>query len=159
MVNAASLGCGQWGGNLVKNRHELVSSHIYDSDPTRLREVQQIYEGVTVCDDYEQLLAERTVDAIVLTTPADQHAWMAESAILAGKDVFVEKPLTLRYRDGERLSVKPYATQDMTNTSFIRVSTTTGVCRKFSSRNLAYPRPTLTCRWAPAHTVSRSAEC
>lgn len=104
MVNVAVVGCGQWGRNLVRNHHELGAlTHIYDSDPTRLREVQRVYDGVTVCDDYEQLLADRGVDAVVLATPAAQHAWMAESAMLAGKDVFVEKPLALRYRDGEHL--------------------------------------------------------
>ncbi|MDQ3818963.1 MAG: Gfo/Idh/MocA family oxidoreductase, partial [Acidobacteriota bacterium] len=43
------------------------------------------------------------IDAIVLASPAEQHARMAEAALLAGKDVFVEKPLALRYREGEKV--------------------------------------------------------
>jgi predicted dehydrogenase len=49
------------------------------------------------------MLAAEAIDAVVIATPAEQHAWMAEAALRAGKDVFVEKPLALRYRDGEQL--------------------------------------------------------
>lgn len=102
--NVAVVGCGHWGKNLVRNFHELGAlTHIYDSDPATLEAVHRQYPEVELCHDYEGLLKLGEVDAVVLATPAAQHAWMAESALLAGKDVFVEKPLALRYRDGERL--------------------------------------------------------
>jgi UDP-2-acetamido-3-amino-2,3-dideoxy-glucuronate N-acetyltransferase len=102
--NVAVVGCGHWGKNLVRNFYELGAlTHIYDSDPRTLEAVGQKYPRVELCQDYEALLKMASISAVVLATPAAQHASMAESALLAGKDVFVEKPLALRYRDGERL--------------------------------------------------------
>ena len=104
MKNVAVVGCGHWGKNLVRNFHEMDTlTHIYDADPRTLEAVSHQYPGVAVTTDYEILLATPSIDAVGLATPAAQHARMAESALLAGKDVFVEKPLALRYRDGERL--------------------------------------------------------
>ena len=104
MGSIAVVGCGHWGRNLVRNFHDLGAlTHVSDTDPIKLQEIQRLYAGVTACDDYQQLLMVDEIDAVVLATPAGQHASMAESALLAGMDVFVEKPLALRYRDGERL--------------------------------------------------------
>ncbi len=104
MGNIAVVGCGHWGRNLVRNFHNLgVLTHVSDADPNRLQEMHQLYPGVTVCADYQQLLTVDEIDAVVLATPAVQHASMAEQALLAGKDIFVEKPLALSYQDGERI--------------------------------------------------------
>ena len=104
MANIAVAGCGHWGKNLARNFCDLGGlTHVCDTDPIKLQEMQRLYPGVTACADYQQLLAVDEIDAVVLATPAGQHASMAESAMLAGKDVFVEKPLALSYRDGERV--------------------------------------------------------
>ena len=104
MGNIAVVGCGHWGKNLVRNFYELGSlTHVSDTDPNRLQEVRRLYPGVTASADYRQLLTVDEIGAVVLATPAGQHASMAESALLVGKDVFVEKPLALSYRDGERV--------------------------------------------------------
>lgn len=102
--NIAVVGCGQWGKNLVRNFHTLgVLTHLCDIDRSKLQSVQQSYPDVTVCSDYDQLLTLDEIDAVVIASPAEQHVWMTKAALLTGKDVFVEKPLALRYRDGEHL--------------------------------------------------------
>jgi len=48
-------------------------------------------------------LTDRSIQAVVIATPAETHFALAERALSAGKDVFVEKPLSLTYQDGARL--------------------------------------------------------
>jgi UDP-2-acetamido-3-amino-2,3-dideoxy-glucuronate N-acetyltransferase len=104
MKRIAVVGCGRWGKNLVRNFYELGAlTHVCDSNLSGLEAVKSRYPDVVACDDYAQLLRAEGVDAVVIASPAEQHAWMAERALDAGKDVFVEKPLALRYRDGESL--------------------------------------------------------
>ncbi len=104
MNQIAVAGCGNWGKNLVRNFHGLGAlSHICDSDAARLTQLAEQYPDVLTTDNYEDVLTNDNIKAVIISTPAEQHAWMAEAALLAGKDVFVEKPLALRYRDGEKL--------------------------------------------------------
>jgi UDP-2-acetamido-3-amino-2,3-dideoxy-glucuronate N-acetyltransferase len=104
MKSIAVVGCGRWGKNLVRTFHELgVLTHVCDADTKSLELIQERYPNVEICSDYLQLLDIPEVDAIVIASPAEQHVWMAEAGLFADKDVFVEKPLALRYRDGEKL--------------------------------------------------------
>ena len=58
--------------------------------------------AVTSCD-WAGLLADGSITAVALATPAAQHAEMAIAALKAGKHVFVEKPMALTVTDGERM--------------------------------------------------------
>jgi UDP-2-acetamido-3-amino-2,3-dideoxy-glucuronate N-acetyltransferase len=97
------VGCGYWGKNLVRVFSELGSlAAIYDSDQSRLAELKESF-GVIAAETYEDLLANAEIEAVVIAAPAAEHFSLAKRAILAGKDVFVEKPLALRVEDGEEL--------------------------------------------------------
>jgi UDP-2-acetamido-3-amino-2,3-dideoxy-glucuronate N-acetyltransferase len=97
------VGCGYWGKNLVRNFYELGSlAAVCDSDTERLREIKGKYL-VAGCAQLEEMLAMPEVQAIAVAAPAAQHYAIAKRALLAGKDVFVEKPLALRIQDGEEL--------------------------------------------------------
>ncbi|MGA2813038.1 MAG: Gfo/Idh/MocA family oxidoreductase [Candidatus Acidiferrum sp.] len=102
-VRVGVVGCGYWGRNLVRNFHELGSlAAVCDSEPARLEEMRQRY-SVEGCTQLEELLAMPGVQALAIAAPASQHYSIAKKALLAGKDVFVEKPLALRIQDGEEL--------------------------------------------------------
>ncbi|MGC4053249.1 MAG: Gfo/Idh/MocA family oxidoreductase [Paludibaculum sp.] len=104
MGNIAVVGNGYWGRNLVRNFHELGALGIVcDGNPDVEASVLEKYPDVRFTRDYSEVLELSGIDAVVLATPAATHFEMARRALLAGKDVFVEKPLALRATDGADL--------------------------------------------------------
>ncbi len=103
-VNVAVIGMGYWGRNLVRNFHELgVLRAVCDSDETRGTIVKQSYPGVEFTTDLEALIGDDSIQAFAIATPAVTHHMIAKSALEAGKDVYVEKPLATNLADGEEL--------------------------------------------------------
>lgn len=68
-----------------------------------LTDVLGKYTGLKCHDDYDRMLAEEALDAVVIATPSRMHAAMVEKALDKGLHVFCEKPFVLDVRDGERL--------------------------------------------------------
>ncbi len=62
------------------------------------------YDGVTGYSDYRELLANKDIDAVVISTPDHQHAILAIDAVRAGKDVYLQKPASLTIAEGRALS-------------------------------------------------------
>lgn len=92
------VGAGYWGPNLIRNFFQLPTAQLKwcaDLDRDKLTRMQALYPGVSVTTDYEDLLNDTDLDAIVLAVPARAHYDMARRALLAGKHVFVEKPLAM----------------------------------------------------------------
>jgi len=99
----AVFGCGFWGKNLVRNFHALGAlEYVCDVSDEPLRRAQAEY-GVQTSQDVSVALRDKRVEAVVIAAPAVEHFPLARKAILAGKDVFVEKPLSLRSTEGEEL--------------------------------------------------------
>ncbi len=102
--NIAVAGAGYWGKNLVRNFYELgVLRTICDSNQDRLLAFQEQYPGINSTLSYSHLLKDPGIRAVVIATPALYHYEMAKEALLAGKDVFVEKPMALEVKEGEEL--------------------------------------------------------
>jgi UDP-2-acetamido-3-amino-2,3-dideoxy-glucuronate N-acetyltransferase len=96
-------GCGYWGRNLVRNFHELGSlGAVCDVSAANLEAITKAFP-VPATADFDEMLAMEGLPAVVIAAPAAQHYAMAKKALLAGKDVFVEKPLALRVEEGEEL--------------------------------------------------------
>lgn len=103
-VVTAVVGCGNWGKNHVRvftERSDL--RYCCDADPERLEAVTSSYPSLSATTSYEDVLSDDEVDAVILATPAETHAAMAVSALGAGKDVLVEKPLALTADDAQRV--------------------------------------------------------
>jgi UDP-2-acetamido-3-amino-2,3-dideoxy-glucuronate N-acetyltransferase len=101
-AKVALVGPGYWGKNLVRNFNELGALYaICESNPAN--PVLAQYPNARIVADYDALLADPAVDAVALATPAEMHALMARRALLAGKDVYVEKPLALTVPEAEEL--------------------------------------------------------
>jgi UDP-2-acetamido-3-amino-2,3-dideoxy-glucuronate N-acetyltransferase len=104
-MRIAVVGAGYWGVNLIHVFHQLgVLYRICDFSAGRLEQLSQDYPGILMDDSYEALVDDRAVDAVVIATAAECHYDMARKALLAAKDVYVEKPLTLNCEEAERLT-------------------------------------------------------
>jgi len=97
------VGCGYWGKNLVRNFHELGSLTAVCDISRANRDTMAKSYGVKALEHFEEMLSLTDVQAVVIAAPAAQHSALAKKALLAGKDVFVEKPLALKVEDGEEL--------------------------------------------------------
>jgi predicted dehydrogenase len=103
MLNAAMIGLGWWGKELVRSQ--------------RASQLMRFTQGVTLEPDaardfasemklelgtcYENVLADKSIDCVVLATPHTQHRAMVEAAAAAGKHVFCEKPFALSIEDAK----------------------------------------------------------
>jgi UDP-2-acetamido-3-amino-2,3-dideoxy-glucuronate N-acetyltransferase len=98
----AVIGTGSWGKELVRTFAELGSLRaVCDSDAARL--AVQPNGTVKHYGRVEDCLGDAQISAVAIATPAASHLEMVRSALQAGKDVFVEKPLALTVRDGQEL--------------------------------------------------------
>ena len=106
MTKVVVVGSGYWGKNLVRNFHALGAlAGICDTDPRVLQSLQEKYDGVATVQRFEEILdgSGPSADAIAIATPAESHYQLTRKALLAGKHVFVEKPLSLTVEEGEEL--------------------------------------------------------
>ncbi len=100
----AVIGAGYWGINHVRNFHELGSLRmVCDTRSESLAMIKERFSGIEVAADYRAALSDPEVRGVVIATPAETHYELASAAIHAGKDVLVEKPLTLDVDEGEHL--------------------------------------------------------
>ncbi|MEW6524458.1 MAG: Gfo/Idh/MocA family oxidoreductase [Bacillota bacterium] len=100
----AVFGAGNWGRNHVRVFHRLGAlAAVVETDARRRAEVAEQYPGISVYAAPGPMLADAAVDAVVIATPAPTHYALARAALGAGKDVLVEKPMTLSVREAEEL--------------------------------------------------------
>lgn len=98
MINAAIIGLGRWGQNLVNSVQGTSKLIRFVAGAVRTPAKVQEYadsQGIRLYDDYRKMLADPAVEAIVLATPHSLHAELIIAAARAGKHVFTEKPFTL----------------------------------------------------------------
>lgn len=103
-MRLAVVGAGYWGVNLIRVFRQLGCLYrICDSRSEQLARLSGQFPEIGMESSYETLLADPDVDAVVIATPAESHYQMARQALMAGKDVFAEKPLTLHCEEAEAL--------------------------------------------------------
>jgi predicted dehydrogenase len=105
-INIAVVGCGYWGPNLIRNFSALPECHVRyvcDKDQKRLDHMKQLYPSSETTKDFEQVVGEKDVDAVVVATPVHLHYELAKKALQAGKHAFVEKPMTQTSEQGNEL--------------------------------------------------------
>ncbi|MBX5497248.1 MAG: Gfo/Idh/MocA family oxidoreductase, partial [Bryobacteraceae bacterium] len=104
------VGLGFIGYGLIGGQHVYDFRNERDTDLVAVSDVYQprMEQGIAACGgrakgykDFRKLLEDRDVQAVVVSTPDHWHAMMTILACAAGKDVYVEKPMTLFVREGE----------------------------------------------------------
>jgi predicted dehydrogenase len=92
----AVVGLGYWGPNLLRvltDDPSIVVKTICDRDQQRLARFKRRYPASEATTEFEQILADPAVEAVVLATPVFTHFELAAASLRAGKHTFVEKPL------------------------------------------------------------------
>ena len=100
----AVVGAGYWGINHVRNFYELGAlGLVCDTYAPSLARIAEKFPDARIEHDVSAALDDPNIRGVVIATPAETHYRLARRAIEAGKDVLVEKPLTLDVEEGERL--------------------------------------------------------
>lgn len=100
--NIAIIGCGHWGKNLVRNFAELGAlAAVCDPNDRLAQSYAELYNVDNM--SFVAILANPSIEGVVLAVPAPLHAVMAMEAMNAGKHVYVEKPLAMNRTEAETM--------------------------------------------------------
>ena len=101
-IKIAVVGCGVWGGNHIRTLAGLGAlGAVCDRNPEKANEKVAEFGGKALA--FEDMLADETIDGVVLALPPHEHAEAALQVIAAGKHVLVEKPIALSVADATRV--------------------------------------------------------
>lgn len=105
-ISVGLVGAGYWGQKLLPKF--LADAHcsvraVCDIHPGNRDAIRQRFPAVAAVDDYELLLRDDQLSAVVIATPPASHYVMARRALMAGKHVWIEKPLALDHAEGHEL--------------------------------------------------------
>jgi predicted dehydrogenase len=121
MIQVGQLGCGRIArGSEFPGvfRHSDIARFVAvsDLDTVRIADAKQLIETtytrnhgagnypVKVYPDYKEMLKDKSIDAVCISTPDHWHAQPAMEAALAGKDVYLQKPASLTIREGRQMA-------------------------------------------------------
>src|SRR5688572_27604496 len=105
-MHVGVIGCGYWGPNLIRN---LIASRrcdaitVCDANLENLARASERFPQLGFVANVEDLLADPSIEAVLIATPVSTHFPLAEACLSAGKHTFVEKPLTSSAADAEKL--------------------------------------------------------
>src|SRR5258706_7368117 len=104
MIRAAIVGIGTWGRNLVEaaKGSDAIRFGAGATPPPPAARPFCEQHGIRLMDNYEDILADGELDAVVLATPHSMHCDQIIAAAKAGKHVFVEKPLGVDAKRAEQ---------------------------------------------------------
>jgi predicted dehydrogenase len=104
MTRLAQIGVGQWGKKLARNFSELAElAWLCDVDTAQHAELAHRYPSAQLTASVDDVLADDSVEAVVIATPVPTHYELARRALDADKHVFVEKPPAMRGAELEEL--------------------------------------------------------
>ena len=105
-ITVGVVGCGYWGPNLIRNFRSLPDCRLKtmcDLNKDRLKHLKTIYPEVESSADFDAVVKDPEIDAIVIATAVRFHHKMAKDCLLAGKHTFIEKPMASSSAECEEL--------------------------------------------------------
>ncbi len=105
-VSIAVVGIGSWGKNLARTFFQLPGVSLAlccDPNEESLKQAEIQYPGTRITQNFQDVINDQQIDAVVIASPAVLHYQLAKQALLANKHVFVEKPIALSASDAEEL--------------------------------------------------------
>ena len=105
-LRIAVVGCGYWGQNLIRNFSDVPDvevTAVCDFNLNALARVKRRYPSIELRQDFQQILADSRIHAVVIATPVATHYSFAERALRTGRHVLVEQPLATSSRQALEL--------------------------------------------------------
>src|SRR5450759_87617 len=105
-VRVGVIGYGYWGPNLVRNFAESPATQVIavsDMSEQRLAQARERHPGIAVTTDFEEILNDPDIDAVVIATPVSTHYPLGMATLQAGKHLLMSKPLVDTSEHGQRL--------------------------------------------------------
>ena len=91
----AVIGCGLWGRNIVRNFYNLnVLEIVCDLDDDNIAKVKEMYPSLKVTKDFNEIINNPEITAVAVVTPSHTHYKIVKAMLEAGKNVYVEKPIS-----------------------------------------------------------------
>lgn len=106
-IKIAVIGCGKWGINHVRTAHKLFGDDLKycsDTNEESLIRVNEISARIKFSTDLKDILTDAEVKAVIVSTPAETHFEITKELLIAGKNVLVEKPITLNSDEAKALN-------------------------------------------------------
>ena len=101
----AVIGCGVWGRNIVRNFYNLgVLDTVCDIDEENRKKVLDQYPGVKVTSDFNDIINNPEITGVAVVTPSHTHYKMVHAMLDAGKNVYVEKPISTVAQEAKDLT-------------------------------------------------------
>ncbi len=122
LIRVAQIGCGRQARDseipgVIRHSDLARIVAVCDLDSVRLADAKQLIEAeyarklgagrfdpLKACVDYHELLEDKSIDAVAISTPDHWHAQPAIEAGLAGKDIYLQKPASLTIREGRQMA-------------------------------------------------------
>ncbi len=103
-IKIGLVGLGYWGKNILRNLYELdVLDTVCDSNFKVIEKRKKDFPSLKFTSSFDDILNNPEINAVAIATPAVTHYELVKKALNANKDVFVEKPLALKYDNGKEL--------------------------------------------------------
>ncbi len=105
-LNLGIIGLGYWGPNyarIVSLLENVNLSWCCDINKVALSKFSKLFPSVKVTDNTDDLLKDKSLDAVIIVTPAQNHFELAKKFLSNNKHVLVEKPLTDKLEDAQTL--------------------------------------------------------
>ena len=105
-TNLGVVGYGYWGPNLVRNFRTAPDCHlkvVCDLSEDRLKHLRSLYPDVKGEMNFDRMLSDPELDAVVIATSVKYHFSMAKASLLAGKHTMIEKPMASSAAECEEL--------------------------------------------------------
>ena len=100
------IGCGYWGQNLIRNFNNIDEVDLYyicDIDEAKIMQIKTNYPNIKTTIDYQQILRDPEINAVVIALPVFKHYQIAKDALLSDKHVLIEKPMTANIQEAKEL--------------------------------------------------------
>jgi UDP-2-acetamido-3-amino-2,3-dideoxy-glucuronate N-acetyltransferase len=105
-LKIAVLGAGRWGKNHVRTASSILKPEqivVLDFDESRKSIVNEINENIIFTANVSEIIEDQDISGVIISTPAETHYDMTRKFLEAGKNVLVEKPISLRVEEAEHL--------------------------------------------------------